>query len=752
MAFLDFDEEYERMVQVQALKGDKTKTLGGKTFADIIGYTPGGDKKKGEEQKKTKGEEANDFLDLPDHPVIGNGTPTPEPSTEPSIERQNEMRKILRDLLHLPFNDPQKLNQATYDAYIHAFNRGIWPGDPKFPEPIPDSQPKEPDPVQKQPDTTVYGSNNIPWSQGTSGASGELDDVRRERETWIQNEAQNRLREQGLENEVKAGEDAASLIYVRRNRKRLEDQMDIEPTWWPKGEIGVNAIQWPPLKVLGNDLMGQPILGVDWDVVGDVAKTLDINLRGEAVTEVSIAKLSQQELIAADPSLQANSWDMPIPGVKASLPVMRSSDGSIQAIDIPSLDKQIDRAIISGDISRAKTLIGIRDAPSSQEKLGLAMEIARSPADVYQLSRMAGGDKMERFGELAPFLQQAAMNVFKEDPFSGLTPEGGGEQRASIKGGAGTPKATSQLGNPVNDGTSETMKSMYAQLEESPQYTKGMPDPVLGRTSATQPGRPKTDVGGAFIQEAPADLVQQRGSYAALEDFYEDEPYGRAGSVGANVPTSPAAPVDTSAQRRLFDQMIAEGMTAAQAYRYSKDASNEISSAQTPIRMTGDDRSMGGDPDMEAFRRANSGMPSPSYPTGVGIGANSNEQSINSLLASRGYFIGGQSSGSPIQKSSPTQAQNIFSLSADAGGMPGRVQDTLVEGSHTPPSQSLLSQVGLRPPSMQSYQNWLPQELDVAKRELEMRGIDPSRLWDEVQTGTPGGRGTRTYWKDSFLD
>ena len=53
---------------------------------------------------------------------------------------------------------------------------------------------------------------------------------------------------------------------------------------------------------------------------------------------------------------------------------------------------------------------------------------------------------------------------------------------------------------------------------------------------------------------------------------------------------------------------------------------------------------------------------------------------------------------------------------------------------------------------MQSYQNWLPQELDVAKRELEMRGIDPSRLWDEVQTGTPGGRGTRTYWKDSFLD
>ena len=538
-------------------------------------------------------------------------------------------------------------------------------------------------------------------------------------------------------------QDLMSKQYTAGMREGLVDQMQQRPLWWPA------AIPWPPSKVLGTDLAGQPIVGIDWDIVIDTAKNLNINVRGEAITDASIAKKTQEQIIASDPSMQANPWDMPIPGTKASLPVMRSADGSIQEIDVPTLDRQIDRAIIDGDVNRAKTLIGIRDAPTSQEKLSFAMQIARSPADVYQLGAMASGQSMERFGEMAPYLRDAVTGVFGQDPFKGLTPQGGGESLESLRGRIPqAPQAPMTTGQGQYDpyvnydsSFAKPESGWFAGTEINQRTPQGGMNGQAGMPMASPMG-----MGGAFIQEAPADLVQQRGSYAALEDFYEDEPYDRLGAMSNAPVTSPSA-VGTTPQRRLFDQMIAEGMSVPQAYRYSQGASSTPSTYQQPNAMIGDDRSMGGDPEMDAFRRANQ-TPTPKAPQ---IGMGDPQQDINKMLAGKGYFMG--SSGKPSTGwADPEQEQNMFFSTPFSGGMPPRVQNTLVEGHSTPAPNSLLSQVGLRTPSMQSYKNWLPEEILVAERELEMRGLDKSKLWESVKYGTPGVAQNRAHWVDAFRD
>ena len=69
--------------------------------------------------------------------------------------------------------------------------------------------------------------------------------------------------------------------------------------------------------------------------------------------------------------------------------------------------------------------MGIRDMPSPVEKLNLAMQVARTPADMFQISRLASGESMDRFGAMAPFLSQAVQDVFAPtDPLSGLQPMG----------------------------------------------------------------------------------------------------------------------------------------------------------------------------------------------------------------------------------------------------------------------------------------------------------------------------------------
>jgi len=180
--------------------------------------------------------------------------------------------------------------------------------------------------------------------------------------------------------------------------------------------------------------------------------------------------------------------------------------------------------------------------------------------------------------------------------------------------------------------------------------------------------------------------------------------------------------------------------------------------ADMATALTGDERFGGGgfavDPEMEAWKRAQGGAP----------------DSLGNMLAGKGYFGASQQQANTFgpNRAAPTQAtynappvsqsmytaQNTgFKAGDTVGGLPVRVGNPLLEGTPVDRPSSLFSTLGLRVPSMQATQNWLPEEKQLAESYVKGLGIDPARLWDEVQIGTPGGGmkpGIR--WKESFLD
>ena len=70
---------------------------------------------------------------------------------------------------------------------------------------------------------------------------------------------------------------------------------------------------------------------------------------------------------------------------------MRDDDGSMQRVPAPSIDEQINQALIQGDSQRALGLSDFRDRPSAQERFQLALEFARSPGDIMAISAILGG-------------------------------------------------------------------------------------------------------------------------------------------------------------------------------------------------------------------------------------------------------------------------------------------------------------------------------------------------------------------------
>jgi len=70
---------------------------------------------------------------------------------------------------------------------------------------------------------------------------------------------------------------------------------------------------------------------------------------------------------------------------------MRDDDGSLQRVPSPSIDEQINQALIQGNSDRALALSDFRDRPSAQERFQLALEFARSPGDIMAISAILGG-------------------------------------------------------------------------------------------------------------------------------------------------------------------------------------------------------------------------------------------------------------------------------------------------------------------------------------------------------------------------
>ena len=414
------------------------------------------------------------------------------------------------------------------------------------------------------------------------------------------------------------------------------------------------------------------------------------------------------------------------------------------------------------------------------------MQIARSPADVYQLGAMASGQSMERFGEMAPYLRDAVTGVFGQDPFKGLTPQGGGESLESLRGripqapqapmtaGQGQYGTQGQYDPYFNYDSSfaKPESGWFAALDQQTQGAVGM----NGQAGTPTQSPARMGLGGALIQEAPITITG-----AALEDWYERDPYARRPEVGA---PGQVAPTPGPTAGMTYEQKIAAGRgdLYGTSNEYMIDPDAEFAARyQSPQYIAEQAEAQRLNDIVNKYSFAGVGLPDiapspapspapasqqsggPLTTPGVvdtTMGANATKTnpvtaSIQQAMGQRGYFLGNTGTSSPAMPQhfiDPEQEQNMFLPTQFSGAMPPRVQNTLVEGHSTPAPHSLLSQIGLRTPSMQSYKNWLPEEIQVAERALEMRGLDKSRLWESVKYGTPGVAQNRAHWVDAFRD
>ena len=70
---------------------------------------------------------------------------------------------------------------------------------------------------------------------------------------------------------------------------------------------------------------------------------------------------------------------------------MRDDSGSMQKVEAPTIDEQINRALIEGNAELAINLSDFRDRPTAQERFQLALDYARSPGDLMAISKILGG-------------------------------------------------------------------------------------------------------------------------------------------------------------------------------------------------------------------------------------------------------------------------------------------------------------------------------------------------------------------------
>ena len=70
---------------------------------------------------------------------------------------------------------------------------------------------------------------------------------------------------------------------------------------------------------------------------------------------------------------------------------MRDVSGNLQPVEPPTIDEQINRALVEGDAGKAMALSDFRDRPSAEERMRLAMEFARTPGDLMAISSIVRG-------------------------------------------------------------------------------------------------------------------------------------------------------------------------------------------------------------------------------------------------------------------------------------------------------------------------------------------------------------------------
>jgi len=72
-------------------------------------------------------------------------------------------------------------------------------------------------------------------------------------------------------------------------------------------------------------------------------------------------------------------------------PYLRQADGKVTAVPIPTIDDQINLALVQGNPDLAVSLSDFRDRPSAQERFQAAMEYARAPGDLMAISAIVRG-------------------------------------------------------------------------------------------------------------------------------------------------------------------------------------------------------------------------------------------------------------------------------------------------------------------------------------------------------------------------
>ena len=584
--------------------------------------------------------------ELKDRPRI-EGEPEVEPEVIPEVaprgqeEWDNIVGSWAQSLLQANPQMGDALNYIfnTYiDDIVAAWEAGLNPGDAGWPDVT-----SYPEWSQAQnPNVNIYGGGNFGGGPGAGAGFGNQGFGN----APLGGEQPGVLGGEGVEPKD-GGQWSLGNFDPNDNKKNVDSMMDgwqqfaglPKPTWWPDGA------PWPPL------IPGTPATtgfdakpGKPWEFDSKTYNSMSQALNPQH----GVASAMEMQRLKLAETRPSTTQSINIPGTNAYVPAIVDGKGNITQMDLPNLESQIDRAIMAGDVNTVRTLMGVRDMPSPVEKLNLAMQIARTPADMFQISRLAGGESMDRFGAMAPFLSQAVQDVFSPtDHLSGLQPMG----------------------------------SRAGMLQSHPQ------------------------------------------SY--------QQPYQQQG-MGAGTPTQ------------------------------------DIRSTLTQ----GDERFGGGgfaiDPEMEAWKRANAGQPDQvtappvSHAFSPNTGPNDVAQSAMANAASGlGYHgLAQQFSGMPRvygpdpEEEFTTIGQNAhFSGYGGAGGMSPRVGNVMLEGDPIAKPSSLFSTLGLRVPSMQATQSWLPEERIQAEEYVRGLGIDPARLWDEVKIGTPGGgKKPGIRWKESFLD
>ena len=537
---------------------------------------------------------------------------------------------------------------------------------------------------------------------------------------------------------------------------------------------------WPPLKDLGKDITGSSVVGIDWEAIDELMRVYDPDY-ANSQKAIEAAKIEQENIAKRnnllDPELQAKEVALEMPGMPGvTIPVMRQPDGTISEINIPGLDKQIDRAILEGDINKTRSLIGIRDMPSPIEKMNVALQLAKSPASVHQLSQMAaGGPTMDRFGEIAPFLSDAARGVFGDQI--------GGLQKPTDTGWSSARDNVQDPYRNYDPAFPKPESGWFAALDQQPQGNTGM------NGQAGMPA-PSMGLGGAFIQEAPSDITG-----AALEDWYERDPYERRPEVAAPGQVRhmyQVAPKLGPTAGMTYEQKIAAGRgdLYGTTSEYVDDPDAEFAARYQSPQYIAEQEELQRINDLaKKYSFAGITAPSPtsspapsstpvwsdtSTPTASGgplttpgavdttMGANATKTnpvtaSIQQAMGERGYFLGNAGTSSPAmpqQFIDPEQEQNMFLPTGFTAGLPDRVGTVLQGGNPINQPANLLSrpEINLRTPSMQAASRWLPEERQVAEAEMQMRGISPDYLWQSVKQHTPGPAVSNTANRIAGID